>query len=85
MASDRMDRFERNLAEVGVILREMAARQQYHDEAFERFDVESKEFNARMARLEAVVANDTENIQSLLRIAEMHDRRLNSLEGSDGQ
>ncbi len=74
MASDRLDRVER-------ILEEMAARQQYHDEAFERFDAESKEFHARMTRLEAIVTNDTQNIQALLRIAEMHDRRLNNFEG----
>jgi hypothetical protein len=74
MENDRLDRVER-------ILEEMAVRQQYHDEAFERFDVEMKEFRTEMTRLEAVVANDTENIQALLRIAEMHDRRLNNLEG----
>ncbi len=85
MASDRMDQFERNLAEVGVILREMAVRQQYHDEAFERFDSEMKEFRTEMKELKAVVANDTENIHALLRISEMHDRRLNHLGGSDGQ
>jgi hypothetical protein len=74
MENDRLDRVER-------ILEEMAVRQQYHDEAFERFDVEMKEFRTEMTRLEAVVANDTDNIQALLRIAELHNRRLNNLEG----
>jgi hypothetical protein len=67
MENDRLDRVER-------ILEEMAVRQQYHDEAFERFDVEMRE-------LKAVIANDAENIQALLRIAVLHDRRLNNLEG----
>jgi hypothetical protein len=74
MASDRLDRVER-------ILEEMAVRQQYHDEAFERFDVEMKEFRVEMRELKSVVANDTQNIQALLQIAQMHDRRLNNLEG----
>ncbi len=74
MENERLDRVERNLDDVSEKLRYMAARQQYHDEAFERFDVEMK-------RLEAALAIDSENVRALIRIAEMHDRRLNNLEG----
>ena len=55
---------------------EMAARQQYHDEAFERHDAEMK------ALREALVI-DSENIRALARIAEHHNRRLEDLEGGE--
>jgi hypothetical protein len=74
MENDRLDRVERNLEDVSEKLRYMAARQQYHDEAFERFDVEMKE-------LKSTLAIDSENVRALIRIAELHDRRLNNLEG----
>ena len=79
--SDRLDRIERILEEVGLSLKqvarrqeEMAARQQYHDDAFERHDAELKLI------IEAIAA-DGENIRALVRIAERHDRRLDDLEG----
>lgn len=53
---------------------EMATRQSYHDEAFERMDSEIK-------ALKDAVAVDTENIRALARIAEIHDRRISHLEG----
>jgi hypothetical protein len=46
---------------VVVVQREMAARQQYHDEAFERHDAEMKV-------IKEAIAADTENIRALLRL-----------------
>lgn len=63
----RLDRIER-------ILEEMAVRQQYHDEAFERQDGELK-------RLRELVEIDSQNIRALARIAERHQERLDDLEG----
>jgi hypothetical protein len=74
--SDRLDRVERLLEQVAKRQDEMAARQQYHDEAFERHDAELKKI------LEAVAA-DGEYIRALARIAELHHERLNRLE--DGE
>lgn len=56
--------------------REMAARQQYHDEAFERHAAAIKGI------LEAI-AVDSENIRALARIAELHNQRLEGLEGGE--
>lgn len=79
--SDRLDRIERILEEVGLSLKqvarrqeEMAARQQYHDDAFERHDAE-------MTSIREAIAADAENIRALARIAEHHNRRLEDLEG----
>ena len=79
--SDRLDRVERILEEVGLSLKqvarrqeEMAARQQYHDEAFERH-------GAEMTLIREAIAADAENIRALARIAEHHNRRLEDLEG----
>lgn len=88
--SDRLDRIERILESVsgkldqvtGTLdsvtrrLDEMAARQQYHDEAFERHDSEMKSMREAMAV-------DAENIRALARIAELHHRRLSDLEGGE--
>jgi hypothetical protein len=74
MSMDRLDRIESILQTVAVRQQEMAARQQYHDEAFERFDVQ-------MQRLEAAIAIDAENIRALARIAEAHQRRLDDIQG----
>ena len=68
--NDRLNRIER-------ILRTMAGRQQYHDDAFERFDAEMK-------TLREAMAIDAEKIQALLRIAELRQQRPNRLEG-DGE
>ncbi len=57
-------------------LQEMAARQQYHDEAFERHDAEMK-------LIREAIAADAENIRALVRIAELHHRRLEGLEGGE--
>ena len=65
---------ERNLADVSMRLQEMAVRQQYHDEAFERHDAEMK-------AIKEASAADTERVLLLLRIAELHQRRLDDLEG----
>ena len=79
--SDRLDRIERILEEVGLSLKqvarrqeEMAARQQYHDEAFERHD-------SKLKLIIDAIAADGENIRALARIAEHHNRRLDDLEG----
>lgn len=78
--SDRLDRIERILEEVGLSLKqvarrqeEMAARQQYHDDAFERRQTE-------MNLIRRTIASNTENIQALL-AAELRHRRLDDLEG----
>ncbi len=55
---------------------EMAARQQYHDEAFERQDAEIK-------ALKEALTIDAENIRGLVRIAELHHERLERLEGGE--
>jgi hypothetical protein len=92
--SDRLDRIERlledsarqghesarqhaeSMAKVDEHLQYMAARQRYHDEAFERFD-------AGMKRIEAAQEKDGEHIRALVRIAELHHRRLEHLEGGE--
>lgn len=82
---DRLDRIERlledsakqhaeSMARVDARLEYMAARQQYHDEAFERSDT-------MMKRIEAAQEKDGERIRALVRIAELHHRRLEGLEG----
>lgn len=72
--NDRLDRIEQILDRVAVQLREMAVRQQYHDEAFERHDAEMK-------ALREAIAADSEHIRALARIAEIHHLRLERLEG----
>jgi hypothetical protein len=67
--NDRLDRIERILEEVAKYQREMAARQQYHDEAFDRHDAEMK-------AIREAIAVDAENIRGLVRIAELHHQRL---------
>lgn len=62
------------LGETSLRLGEMAARQQYHDEAFERHDAEMKV-------IREAIAADAENIRALARIAELHHERMNRLEG----
>ena len=74
--SDRLDRIERILEQVANSQVEMTARQQYHDEAFERHDTEMKV-------IREAIAADTENIRALARIAELHHQRLEHLEGGE--
>jgi hypothetical protein len=62
---ERLDRIENILERVVNSLQEMAARQQYHDEAFERHDAEMKS-------IREAIAADAENIRALVRIAELH-------------
>jgi phage shock protein A len=66
-SSDRLDRVEK-------IIADMAARQQYHDEAFERQD-------AAIRDLRAAIEIDAENIRALARIAEAHERPWDGLDG----
>ena len=73
---DRLDRIEGILERVSKKQEEMAARQQYHDEAFERHDAELK-------LIITAIAADSENIRALARIAELHHRRLENLEGGE--
>lgn len=61
--SERLDRIERILEQVAKSQHEMAARQQYHDEAFERHDSEMKV-------IREAIAADAENIRALARIAD---------------
>jgi uncharacterized membrane protein YccC len=72
--SERLDRIERILEQVAKSQQEMAARQQYHDEAFERHDAEMKV-------IREAIAADAKNIRALVRIAELHHHRLERLEG----
>jgi prefoldin subunit 5 len=74
--NDRLDRIE-------AILQEMAARQQYHDEAFERFDSEMKEIRETITDINQAIALDAENIRALARIAELHQQRIDRIEGDE--
>jgi hypothetical protein len=74
--SQRMDRFSEGMIEVRGMLQEMAARQQYHDDAFERFD-------ADMKLIKEAQAIDGEHIRALARIAELHNQRFDHLEGGE--
>ena len=55
----------------------MAARQQYHDDAFERH-------NAEMRRIREAIEIDAENLRALARIAELDHERIQRLEGDVG-
>jgi len=90
--NDRLDRIERileestvqhaaSMARIDQRLEYMAARQQYHDEAFERFDADMKLVKEAQERHRAAQERDSENIRALIRIAEMHNRRLENLGG----
>lgn len=77
---ERLERAERLLADTvesqnatSRILREMAARQQYHDEAHERHD-------AAIKKLQEMVMETSAAVNALLEIAEHHQRRLDDLE-----
>ena len=61
---------------------DLAARQQYHDEAFERHDAEMKRHDAEMKVIREAIAADAENIRALARRAEFH-KRLDHLEGEE--
>ena len=71
LPEERLDRIEN-------ILEQMAARQQYHDEALERHDEQIRD-------LIAAVAADGENIRALARIAEAHQRRIKHLEDDQAE
>jgi hypothetical protein len=75
-SSERLDRIERILEQVARRQDEMTARQQYHDEAFERHDAE-------MRAIREAIAADAENIRALARIAELRHHRLERLEGTE--
>ena len=70
------EQLEKSLERLAERQHEMAARQQYHDEAFERHDAEMKV-------IREAIAADAENIRALVRIAEIHHRRLEHLEGGE--
>jgi RNA polymerase-interacting CarD/CdnL/TRCF family regulator len=61
-SADSLAQVNESLARVSKRLEEMAARQQYHDEAFERFDAEMKV-------IKEAIAVDAENIRAVLRRA----------------
>ena len=92
--NDRLDRVERILEELAISQRQFqeqvaqshrdfAARQQYHDEAFERHDAEMKRHDAEMKVIREAIAADAENIRALARIAEYHNQRFERLEGEE--
>jgi C4-type Zn-finger protein len=74
--NDRLDRIEGILDRVAARQEEMSARQQYHDEAFERHDAQLKTI------IEAITV-DGEHIRALVRVAELHSRRPEHLEGGE--
>jgi hypothetical protein len=55
----------------------VAARQAYHDEAFDRYDAETKP-------IRQAISIGAGNIRALARLAELHHRRLSELEGGEG-
>lgn len=67
-------RFNESMKTIDKRLDYMAARQQYHDEAFERADAELK-------TLREMVMVDAQNIRALARIAERHQQRLDDIQG----
>lgn len=83
-SANRHARFEEELAtrharfeeEAAKRNQEFAARQQYHDEAFERHDAELK-------RILEAISVDAENIRALARIAELHQHRMDQLDGGE--
>lgn len=71
---ERFERIEANLDETNRIVREMAARQQYHDEAFDRMD-------AGMRRLQEAGERNERPIQSLSNLFLLHADRLENHAG----
>lgn len=82
-SSDRLDRIERILESVAKRQDEMAARQQYHDEAHERHDAEMKELRELVGEISRNLAIDAENIRRLANIAGAHEQRISDLEGGE--
>jgi hypothetical protein len=62
---------------------DLAARQQYHDEAFERHDAEMKRHDAEMRVIREAIAADAENIRALERVAKFPNRRSDHLDGEE--
>lgn len=88
IGGDRLDRIENILKETAKLQREMAARQQYHDEAFERHDAAMKEHDAAILEHKAAIRlHDAEMkdirdaIGALVRVAGVQNQRLDRLEG----
>jgi len=90
---ERFDRIEAILAESAKRhaeagretdrrLAEMAARQQYHDEALERMDDAVKQVTAAVSNLEAHMAKLTVTMDRLANIVIRHEERLDDLEGN---
>ncbi len=77
---DRLARVEKILEQTAKRQDEMAARQQYHDEAFERHDAEKRRTQEQIDKLTQAISLDAENIRALARIAELHHQRLERLE-----
>lgn len=72
---ERYAAIDARLDRVTQIQAGMTARQQYHDEAFERMDEGFRNIGAKLDQASA-------NIFALARIAEIHERRLSDLEGN---
>ena len=68
-SAKRQEQFDKGMEEVNRALREMAARQQYHDEAFDRHDATMKQIQ--------------ESIAALVLVTRSHHRRLNDLDGGE--
>ncbi|MFN7935491.1 MAG: hypothetical protein U0R19_19330 [Bryobacteraceae bacterium] len=70
MSPDVEARFQR----IETALEQMATRQQYHDEAFDRMD-------ERLVKLDAHMAKLTETMDRLANIVIRHEERLDDIQG----
>jgi archaellum component FlaC len=52
-------------------------------QSVELLAIESRELRERISSLTTAIAQDSENIRALARIAEMHERRITHLEGDE--
>jgi uncharacterized protein (DUF3084 family) len=81
--SDRLDRIEHILEEVAKRQNEMAARPQYHDQAFDRHDAAMKQHDAAIKLHDAKMKDIRDAIAALVHVAGVQNQRLNQLEGGE--
>ena len=70
---ERMDRIEGILEQVANSLREVAARQHYHDEAFERHDAQMKAIRETIRALAHVTEQSANSIREVAARQQYHD------------
>jgi len=61
----------------------MAERHEALAQSVELLSIETRELRAAIGDLRAVVSQDGEHIRALVRIAEIHERRLTHIEGGE--